>query len=88
MAAWKSDLRQKGGTFTEIAGALGCSSIHYFSRHFKKTTGMTPVRMLPASSTSPRGPGCPGGRLSQKTSDDCANILLNCSFIFFLLLIQ
>lgn len=28
---------------TQIADALGYSSIHYFSRHFKKLTGMTPT---------------------------------------------
>lgn len=28
--------------FTQLADALGYASIHYFSRHFKKATGMTP----------------------------------------------
>ena len=28
--------------FTQIADALGYTSIHYFSRQFKKITGMTP----------------------------------------------
>lgn len=35
-------IREGRRNFTEIAGALGYQSIHYFSRHFKKTTGMTP----------------------------------------------
>ena len=28
--------------FTQISEQLGYSSIHYFSRQFKKSTGMTP----------------------------------------------
>ena len=28
--------------FTQIADSLGYASIHYFSRQFKKITGMTP----------------------------------------------
>lgn len=35
-------IRESEGTFTEIACRLGYDSIHYFSRHFKKATGMTP----------------------------------------------
>jgi AraC-like DNA-binding protein len=35
-------IREGEYNFTEIAHRLGYSSIHYFSRHFKKATGMTP----------------------------------------------
>lgn len=35
-------IRENRLNFTEIAHALGYSSIHYFSRQFKKFTGMTP----------------------------------------------
>lgn len=35
-------IREGKHNFTEIAAALGYQSIHYFSRHFKKTSGMTP----------------------------------------------
>ncbi len=38
----KQAIREGAGNFTEIANDLGYSSIHYFSRHFKKVTGMTP----------------------------------------------
>lgn len=38
----KTMIREGEYNFTEIAHRLGYSSIHYFSRHFKKTTGMTP----------------------------------------------
>ncbi|MDF2713703.1 MAG: AraC family transcriptional regulator [Paenibacillus sp.] len=38
----KAMIREEPGNFTEIAERLGYSSIHYFSRHFKKATGMTP----------------------------------------------
>lgn len=47
-------IREGTHNFTEIAVMLGYSSIHYFSRHFKKVTGMTPseyassVKMLSA----------------------------------------
>lgn len=47
-------IREGSYNFTEIAARLGYSSIHYFSRHFKKVTGMTPseyassVKMLSA----------------------------------------
>lgn len=40
--AAKEKIREGCYNFTEIASMLGYSSIHYFSRHFKKTTGMTP----------------------------------------------
>lgn len=36
-------IREKNLNFTEISEALGFSSVHYFSRLFKKKTGMTPT---------------------------------------------
>ncbi|GAA0178804.1 AraC family transcriptional regulator [Clostridium sediminicola] len=39
----KKLIREGQLNFTEIAEKLSYSSIHYFSRHFKKTTGMTPT---------------------------------------------
>ena len=42
IAAAKQMIRQNRNNFTEISAMLGYSSIHYFSRHFKKVTGMTP----------------------------------------------
>ena len=38
----KTMLREGGGNITQIADKLGYSSVHYFSRHFKQSTGMTP----------------------------------------------
>lgn len=38
----KTMIREGNHNFTEIADILGYASIHYFSRHFKKATGMTP----------------------------------------------
>lgn len=38
----KQLIRNNQLNFTEISEALGYSSIHYFSRQFKKLTGMTP----------------------------------------------
>lgn len=38
----KEYIRIEVYNLTEISDLLGYSSIHYFSRHFKKTTGMTP----------------------------------------------
>ncbi len=35
-------IREKKYTFTEISQMLGYSSVHYFSRHFKQLSGMTP----------------------------------------------
>lgn len=40
--AAKEMIRTQRMNFTQISDALGYSSIHYFSRQFKKTTGMTP----------------------------------------------
>jgi len=36
-------IREEQYNYTEIAEKLGYSSIHYFSRHFKRSTGMTPT---------------------------------------------
>lgn len=38
----KRMIREGVHNFTEISALLGYNSIHYFSRHFKKVTGMTP----------------------------------------------
>lgn len=38
----KHMIREDLYNLTEISELLGYSSVHYFSRHFKKTTGMTP----------------------------------------------
>lgn len=38
----KQLIREGRSNFTEISVTLGYNSIHYFSRHFKKVTGMTP----------------------------------------------
>ncbi|WJH37522.1 AraC family transcriptional regulator [Paenibacillus aurantius] len=35
-------IREEDYNLTEISELLGYSSVHYFSRHFKKATGMTP----------------------------------------------
>lgn len=40
--AAKQLIRAQDLNFTQIADALGYSSVHYFSRHFKKLTGMSP----------------------------------------------
>lgn len=42
IAAAKQLIRDNHMNFTQIADALGYTSIHYFSRQFKKFTGMTP----------------------------------------------
>lgn len=39
----KEYIRNRSHNFTEISSLLGYNSIHYFSRHFKKVTGMTPT---------------------------------------------
>jgi AraC-like DNA-binding protein len=38
----KNLIRETELNFTQISERLGYTSIHYFSRHFKKVTGMTP----------------------------------------------
>lgn len=40
--AAKQYIRADNMNFTQIAETLGYTSVHYFSRQFKKTTGMTP----------------------------------------------
>lgn len=35
-------IREGRHNFTEVAASLGYQSLHYFSRHFKKVSGMTP----------------------------------------------
>lgn len=58
--AAKEMIRRGSGNFTEIGERLGYQSIYYFSRHFKKVTGMSPseyaagVRAL-AAKTRPGG---------------------------------
>lgn len=39
-------MREEELNFTEISEKLGYSSVHYFSRHFKKVTGMTPTEYI------------------------------------------
>jgi AraC-like DNA-binding protein/quercetin dioxygenase-like cupin family protein len=38
----KRMIREETSNFTEMADILGYTSIHYFSRHFKNATGMSP----------------------------------------------
>ncbi|MFD0868983.1 AraC family transcriptional regulator [Paenibacillus residui] len=38
----KQYIREETMNYTQIAEKLGYSSVHYFSRHFKKCTGMSP----------------------------------------------
>lgn len=42
----KQYIREDTSNITEIAERLGYSSIHYFSRQFKKTTGIAPTEYL------------------------------------------
>ncbi|MDD3278029.1 MAG: AraC family transcriptional regulator [Lachnospiraceae bacterium] len=42
IAAAKEHIRANHMNFTQISDALGYSSVHYFSRQFKKIAGMTP----------------------------------------------
>ncbi len=39
----KKMIREGNSNFTQIAAKLNYDSVHYFSRHFKKATGMTPT---------------------------------------------
>lgn len=52
----KTLIREHQYNYTEIASILGYASIHYFSRDFKKSTGMSPseyARTLKARASSP-----------------------------------
>ena len=40
----KTMIREEKYNFTEISNILGYNSIHYFSRHFKRSTKMTPTQ--------------------------------------------
>lgn len=42
--AAKSMMRSRRHSYSEIAETLGFGSIHYFSKQFKQTTGMTPTQ--------------------------------------------
>ncbi|MBE6903505.1 MAG: helix-turn-helix transcriptional regulator [Ruminococcaceae bacterium] len=42
----KKLIRNETLNFTEISNLLSFNSVHYFSRHFKKHTGMTPTQYL------------------------------------------
>ncbi len=42
----KKLMREEALNFTEISEKLGYSSVHYFSKHFKKSTGMTPTEYI------------------------------------------
>lgn len=55
----KRQIREKMYSMTEIADQLGYSSVHYFSKHFKKATGFTPTeyaRMIAGKTTRKRAP--------------------------------
>ena len=39
----KELIRENDKNFTQISEELGFSTVHYFSRLFKKKTGMTPT---------------------------------------------
>lgn len=41
--AAKQMIRNQQMNFTQVCGALGYTSVHYFSRQFKKLTDMTPT---------------------------------------------
>ncbi|MEY8354181.1 AraC family transcriptional regulator [Lachnospiraceae bacterium 54-53] len=60
--AAKQLIRNNQLNFTEISDRLGYSSIHYFSRQFKKITGMTPTEYaasIRSLSEKAPGKGCP-----------------------------
>lgn len=61
----KTLIREEPYNFTEIAARLGYASLHYFSRHFKKSVGMSPseyarsvrARAQSAAIARPESPG-------------------------------
>lgn len=68
----KEMIREQNMNFTQIADALGYTSIHYFSRQFKKLTGMTPseyslsIRMLSEPNTPEQTGGASPGTAFEK----------------------
>lgn len=55
----KRQIREKMYSITEIADQLGYSSVHYFSKHFKKATGFAPTeyaRMIASKTSRKRAP--------------------------------
>lgn len=69
-------IREGRHNFTEISALLGYTSIHYFSRHFKKVTGMTPSEY--ASSVKVLAGHRSGGKYSAtKTHNILNEIVVN-----------
>lgn len=56
VSAAKKMIRENQKNMTEIAGALGYTSIHYFSKQFKKITGMAPSKYARAIHTATSDP--------------------------------
>jgi len=55
----KRQIREKMYSITEIADQLGYSSVHYFSKHFKKATGFAPTeyaRMIANKTSRKKAP--------------------------------
>lgn len=52
----KELIRSRNMNFTQIADYLGYASVHYFSRQFKKTTGMTPTEYTASIKQLSEGP--------------------------------
>lgn len=91
--AAKEMIRREDGNFTEIATRLGYQSIYYFSRHFKKVTGMTPseyasgVRAPCCQEQTRRMSACSDDTANQprrkgKAAAKSAKIMLKCLFLF------
>lgn len=57
IAAAKHLMRHQNMNFTQIADNLGYTSIHYFSRQFKKLTGMTPSEYTSSIKSLSEGAG-------------------------------